>query len=128
MWFQPEPHHVPSCGHMWKIRSGPDRNLITKWAISARVPALCSNIKLHFLNIKFYFPTYTTYYFLLASHKVRFIAPSGENKSIFCPLQYFGKKVFFGWRGRGNYLLSLIAQCSIYFYSIKLNFKADKNF
>ena len=37
MWFQPEPHHVPPCGHIWKIRSGLDRNLETKWAISARV-------------------------------------------------------------------------------------------
>ena len=36
MWFQPGPHHVPSCGYMWKIRSGPDRNLETNWAISAR--------------------------------------------------------------------------------------------
>ena len=37
MWFRPGPHHVPPCGHMWKIRSGPDRNLGTSLAISARV-------------------------------------------------------------------------------------------
>ena len=37
MWFRPGPHHVPPCGHMWKIRTGSDRNLGTSWAISARV-------------------------------------------------------------------------------------------
>ena len=37
MWFQPGPHLVPPCGHMWKIRWGPDRNLGTSWAISVRV-------------------------------------------------------------------------------------------
>ena len=41
MWFQPGPHHMPPCGHMWKIRSGPDRNLETSWAISARVEIKC---------------------------------------------------------------------------------------
>ena len=35
MWFRHEPHYLPHCGHMWKIRSGPDRNLETSWAISA---------------------------------------------------------------------------------------------
>ena len=40
MWFQPGPHHVPPCGHMWKIRSGPDRNFETSWAISARAWAM----------------------------------------------------------------------------------------
>ena len=37
MWFESGPHHVPPCDHMWKIRSGPGRNLKTISAISAQV-------------------------------------------------------------------------------------------
>ena len=60
---------MPPCGHMWKIRSGPDRNLGTTWAIPARAIPRIDKRKTEIFPVSCVFVSFRALYIMISCLK-----------------------------------------------------------